>query len=114
MPSEHYGPRRMAALDFYGIDPESDEAGIELEQARVADMERLGFEARLCVRCRKAYPTMFDCGAICPGCHDLITKRDAPLKRHIGRGLIKHNRVADGLGCTERVPDWTTHLGGWS
>ena len=109
-----YGARALAAFDLYGIDPEPDTARNELEQARAADMERHGFPARVCVRCKKAYPKMFDCGAICPGCHNFDRKYDAKLREQMKRRRpsSRGDRVPDGLGCSERVPAWTIHYGG--
>lgn len=107
-------PRALAAFDLYGINPDGDGRKSELEQARAADMERHGFSARICTRCRRAYPEMFDHGATCPTCHDFQTRQDAKVRQqiHRGRHTSRADRVPDGLGCTERVPGWTVHYGG--
>ena len=111
---DSYGPRALAAFDLYGINPKADASRNELEQARAADMERHGFAARVCIRCGKAYPQMFDCGAICPGCHNFDLKYDAKIREQMKRRWrsSRGDRIPDGLGCCERVPAWTIDYGG--
>jgi hypothetical protein len=83
----------------------------DLEQARAADMAQEGFEASCCFHCRNAYPRMFNRAGICPRCQRLQDERDAEIRaklrpRQVSSIASSGVRVADGLGCTEKLPGW--------
>ena len=81
----------------------------DLEQARAAEMEELGFPARICFHCRKAHPVMFSEAALCPACKQAQDLRDAKVDRRSRRRSSVHGwsmRVPDGAGCSEHIPTW--------
>lgn len=120
-----------AAFAHYGIDPEDRRYGggraqsggwcthcalhstsnprpsCDLEQARAAEMEELGFEARGCAHCLQAFPVILDRGRLCPGCYRAQEARDEAVRQQIsGKPRLQSGRIPDGAGCTERVPNW--------
>lgn len=132
-----YGARKLAAMAYYGIDANDlkysggrSQTGqwcgfcarhsasnptplCDLEQARAAEMEELGFPARICFHCREAHPVMFSHAALCPACKRAQDERDQKVSRQIARRRRRRSsadgwtvRVDDGLGCTERLPRW--------
>jgi hypothetical protein len=142
MLSNLYNERTTAHMAYYGIDPtdwkyqrvRAQTAGwcsfcaqhsvdnprplCDLEKARAAEMEELGFPARSCAHCRKAHPEMLSKAMLCPACQIAQAKKDAEALRRV-KGCATTSRldgasvrVDDGLGCTERLPRWTVDWDG--
>lgn len=132
-----YGERQLAAMAHYGIDPtdrkyfggraqtgewcgfcanhstSNPRPLCDLEQARAAEMEELGFPGRICFHCRKAHPVILSHAALCPACQRAQDNRDQEASRRINRRRRPSSsadgwsvRVDDGAGCTERIPRW--------
>lgn len=77
----------------------------DLEKARKAELEDMGYRCRTCFHCSQVFPRFLDQGGICPACKTRQDRRDAAVRsRRYGRG--PDVRVPDGLGCTERLPAW--------
>jgi threonine synthase len=105
-----YSERTLRALELYGINPHSADAVAELEEARRSEMETLGQEACRCSKCRKAYPTALRKEALCPICFRFEAANTARIRSNWSRSGGR--RVPDGLGCTERLPDWSINWDG--
>ena len=124
--------RLLEAFAFYGIDPDSygetlaggktctccrlhtenrPRPTCDLEKARLADMEALGFDGRTCLHCRQVYPAIIDRGAICPACSRASALRTTEAWAAVRRRRRERSgltlRIDDGRGCSERVPAWT-------
>lgn len=124
---------RQKAYEHYGIDPDAymgeyrhgdefcpvcrahytttKQAHCDLELARAKDMDELGYPARFCFHCHKAYPSIIDRGAICPACD----RRQARLSTQVERDRASWGTgeyVPDGLGCVEKLPRWSVHWNG--